>query len=95
MEGKTEKKTIKNEVEKKMRKKCVPRALRCMAWRNVGPGGEDFRRGTRTARPRKTGTERPRQANRQQKQTAISVQHATPSKPGRRIAARIPPGRAV
>ena len=62
MEAKTEKKSIKNEVEKKMRKKCVPRALIRKAWRNVGPAGEDFRRGTRTARTRKTGPGRPETA---------------------------------
>ena len=66
-------KSIKNEVEKQMRKKCVPRVLRCLVWRNVGPGGEDFRRGTRTARTRKTGTGRPRQAKRQQTQTGLGI----------------------
>ncbi len=39
MEAKTETKSIKNEVQKKMRKKYAPRALRGKAWRNVGPGG--------------------------------------------------------
>ena len=37
MEPKIVKKSIKNEVEKKMRKKCVPRAR---SWlERVGPGG--------------------------------------------------------
>ena len=48
MEPKTEKKSIKNEVAKKMRKKCVPRARSRLAQRNVGRGGEDFRRGIRS-----------------------------------------------
>ena len=55
MEAKTEKKSIKNKVENKMQKKseqerggAAKRALICKAWRNVGPGGEDFRRGIRS-----------------------------------------------
>ena len=52
MEPQTEKKSIKNEVAKKMRKKYAPRALRRMAWRNVGPGWGGFRRGSRSSQAR-------------------------------------------
>ena len=38
MEPKIEKKSIKNEVEKKMQKKCGPRALSRLIWRNAGAG---------------------------------------------------------
>ena len=50
MEPKTEKKSIKNEVAKKIRKKYAPRALIRMAWRNVGAGWGGFRRGKRSIR---------------------------------------------
>ena len=60
MEPKTEKKSIKNEVENKMRKKSDPRAgaaakraLKGTVWRNAGAGWGGYRRGKRSARSEK------------------------------------------
>ena len=53
MEPKIEKKSIKNEVEKKMLKKCGPRARYWLVWRNAGAGWGGYRRGKRSARSEK------------------------------------------
>ncbi len=89
MEPKTEKKSIKNEVEKKMRKNATKECgggailtLTRSAWRNVGAAGEDLGGGKDRSGPGKTGTAGLRQEKRSHDRLRRGVQHAVPAELG-------------